>query len=283
MLKYIITTEMSLVDALAHLAPKSSKTTLREWIREGRVLVDGAIERKQPTKLQPGQTVSLGPKVRFLESGVRLLYEDKDLLAIEKPRGLLSVASNFEKGDTAHGVLKRAYKPNQVHVVHRLDQDTSGVMLFALSEAGRDGLKDLFLTHDLQRQYIAIVEGHLEEKQGTWTSYLYEDPLYKVHETDDPSKGQIAITHYQVEATSRKCSRLRLTLETGRKNQIRVHCQKAGHPIVGDAKYGAKTNPINRLALHSARLELFHPITGKKLVFISNVPEAFKKLVPTQV
>lgn len=278
-MKYKATKAIPLFEALAVLSEGSSKNTFKQWIKEGRVLLDGKILRKSDILVEKDQVLSLGPKVKFLDEGIRILYDDADLVVIEKPLGLLSVATDFEVTDTAHAILKRAFHPRVVYPVHRLDQETSGVMMFALSERGRDALKDLFAEHRLVRQYMAIVEGRLESAEGTWTSYLYEDQKYKVHSTTNKTLGQLAITHYLVEGISRRHSRLKLTLETGRKNQIRVHCQDAGHPVVGDKKYGATNDPIKRLALHAHRLEFVHPISGKKLAFLSPAPESFEKLV----
>lgn len=278
-MKYQTTQSEQLIEALTKFSPQSSKTTLKQWVQEGRVLIDGMIARKMDIVLAPGQTITLGSKVRYLESGVRLLYEDADILVIEKPAGLLSVATDFQTSDTAHAVLKREFRNRTIHVVHRLDQETSGVMMFASSEKGKEGMKELFAKHDLIRQYMAIVEGHLDTAEGTWISYLYEQPNYKVYVTNDTGKGQIAITHYLVEAVSRRHSRLKLTLETGRKNQIRVQCQEVGHPVVGDRKYGAVSDPIKRLALHAHRLEFVHPVSKKKFAFLSPAPESFEKLV----
>jgi tRNA pseudouridine32 synthase/23S rRNA pseudouridine746 synthase/23S rRNA pseudouridine1911/1915/1917 synthase len=278
-MRYKAETEMDLLNFLREIFPDSSKNTLRQWIRDGRIYVDGKVALEVPLLLLPGQTVTFKPRMRYLEGGIRILYEDKDILAIEKPSGILSVATHFEKKDTAYAILRRYFHPRRLHVVHRLDQDTSGVMLFALSEKGKTGLKNLFASHDLLRQYIALVEGHLEPSKGTWRSHLVEDKNYKVHIARGPRQGELAITHYVVEKASDAYSRLRLTLETGRKNQIRVHCQAAGHSIAGDDKYGAESDPIHRLALHAARLEFVHPITGKKMIFFSPVPEAFERIV----
>jgi 23S rRNA pseudouridine1911/1915/1917 synthase len=278
-INYKASTEIPLLDFLATLFPKSSKNTLRQWVKEGRIFVDDKRVQKAQLLMLPGQTVTFGPRVRYLEGGVRLLYEDKDLVAVEKPAGMLSVATNFEQKDTIHALLRRYFHPRRVQVVHRLDQDTSGVMIFALSEQGKEGLKELFVAHDLLRQYVAIVEGRLTSPKGTWESYLIEDKNYKVRVARTHSQGELAITHYLLEGATRTFSRLRLTLETGRKNQIRVHCQEAGHPVVGDYKYGAKTDVLKRLALHAHRLELVHPISGKQLAFCSPIPEEFDRLV----
>lgn len=281
-MKYKALSENTVLDFLINLFPTSSKNTLKQWIKDGRIFVDDKRVEKAQLLMLPGQTMTFRPKTRYLDGGIKLIYEDQDLLVIEKPVGILSVATHFEKKETLFVLLKNYFYPRPIHVVHRLDQDTSGIMLFAFSEKGKTGLKKLFATHALKRQYVAIIEGHLENSSGTWKSYLYEDKNYKVHTSSHASRGELAITHFEVENTSRSFSRLRLTLETGRKNQIRVHCQAAGHPIVGDHKYGAKTDQIRRLALHAASLEFKHPITGKEMKFISPIPDEFERIVATR-
>lgn len=278
-MKWTVTKPMSLLEALGQLAPESSKTSLRSWIKEGRALVDNEVVKLGTTVVYPGQIVSIGSKMRFVEGDVNLLYEDKWIVVIDKPEGLLSVATAFEKGDTAHAILKNHYKPGQIHVVHRIDQDTSGVLVFARTDEARDRFKEMFERHELERAYTAIIEGSLDQSAGTWQSYLYEDEAYVVHPTDDPQKGRLAITHYKQLGRSRKYAWLQLRLETGRKNQIRVHCQQAGHSIVGDKKYGAKTNPIQRLGLHAQLLAFKHPVTGQQMRFESPLPQGFRKIM----
>ena len=152
-------------------------------------------------------------------------------------------------------------------------------MLFALSEKAYEILKKTFEEHDIVREYTAIVEGHLPDAQGVWESYLYEDENYVVRETSDLTRGRLAITHYEVLQTNKFYSLVKFTLETGRKNQIRVQCKAAGHSIVGDLKYGAVRNPIRRLCLHARWLAFKHPITGKEMQFESPLPKEFKKLI----
>ena len=272
----------SLINIVALLSPESSKTSLRSWIKEGRIFVDDVPAKRADQPVTKNQVVSLGTRKKFADPNkkLKILYEDRHLVAIDKPEGLLSVATAFQKETTAHALVKAHYAPKKVYVIHRIDQDTSGVMLFGLSEEAYEGLKILFEKHDIERSYCAIVEGKLTTPQGKWSSYLYEDPAYRVHSTDDPEKGKIAITNFSVDATSQYFSRLTLKLETGRKNQIRVHCQDAGHSIVGDKKYGAVSDPIKRLCLHAASLGFIHPVTGKKMHFTSPLPEGFYRLVP---
>ena len=267
------------LNILIKIAPDSSKTTLRSWIKEGRVTVDEQVVTRADHVVSKGQKVSINNRQHYVDRKLHILYEDSHLVAIEKPEGLLSVATTFEKQETAHSLLKKHYYPRKVQVVHRIDQDTSGVMLFALSDVGYKGLKALFESHDIERSYCAIVEGDVVPTKGTWKSYVYEDANYVVHSSQNPEKGSVAITHYRVASVSPRYSRLILTLETGRKNQIRVHCQDCNHSIVGDKKYGSTIDPIKRLCLHAASLAFTHPVTGKTLEFISPTPESFRKLV----
>jgi tRNA pseudouridine32 synthase/23S rRNA pseudouridine746 synthase/23S rRNA pseudouridine1911/1915/1917 synthase len=280
-MKYKVITKQTLLEALQLLAPESSKTTHRSWIKEGRVAVNGIIAKQGSLTVEPGEEVLLGPKRKILDHGVEILYEDDHFVAIEKPYGLLSVATAFEKGETAHGILKAHYRPRKVSVVHRLDQETSGVMIFALSEEAYERFKVLFEKHDLKRIYVAVVEGLITPKKGTWKSFLHEDANYYVRSVQDENLGRESITHFSVKGYTKKNTLLELELETGRKNQIRVHCQDAKHPVVGDKKYGAVTNPLKRLCLHAKSLTFNHPITGKKMHFESEVPQDFFKLVPT--
>jgi tRNA pseudouridine32 synthase/23S rRNA pseudouridine746 synthase/23S rRNA pseudouridine1911/1915/1917 synthase len=279
-MKFISPSTLPILDALALLSPQSSKNTLRSWITEGRIEVDGITVKNAQFEVLEGQVILLSQRKKMVGSGIEVLYEDADLAVIYKPSGLLSVATAFEKGETVHALLKNHYKPRKVFVVHRLDQDTSGVMVFAFNQKTCDGLKDLFEVHDISRSYTAIVEGKLNTPAGTWKSYLYEDSQYFVHETEDETYGRLAITHYQTVRTSKKCSLIELTLETGRKNQIRVHCQSAGHPVVGDKKYGALTNPLKRLCLHAHLLAFKHPISKKLIRIESPVPEEFYRIIP---
>lgn len=271
--------DSELLDLLTKLYPDSSKSTLRSWIGEGRVFIDGKQVKSAKFLIKKGQELTLGQKIRKIENQIPVLYSDNEIIVIDKPVGLLSVSTAFEKEETAHAILKRKYYPRPVYVVHRLDQETSGAMVFALSERSLNALKILFEKHDLERRYIAIVEGKLSQDKGTWQTYLYEDPNYFVRVVSNPSQGELAITHFEVKASNKLYSWLELTLETGKKNQIRVHCQHAGNPVVGDRKYGAESNPMRRLGLHAYCLAFSHPITKKKMRFLSPIPEIFYSVV----
>jgi tRNA pseudouridine32 synthase/23S rRNA pseudouridine746 synthase/23S rRNA pseudouridine1911/1915/1917 synthase len=277
--KYHCTEDLPILNALAQAYPNSSKSSLRSWLKEGRVSVNNELVKNSSFLVSKGQVILVAGRHKYVEERFPILYEDSDFIVIDKPAGLLSVSTAFEKSETAFSYLKRKYFPRQVYVVHRLDQETSGVMLFALSEQGLNSLKKLFEKHDLTRQYVAIVEGRMNIPDGLWESYLFEDKNYVVKSIPDSTKGERAVTHFRVDAASRAYSWLTLTLETGKKNQIRVHCQEAGHPVVGDKKYGAKNNPIKRLCLHAHLLAFDHPITKKPMKFVSPVPSNFYQLI----
>lgn len=256
------------------MCPDSSKTRLREFVRQGRVLVDDEPALRHDLEVAAGQTLYFEEhKVKYDRSGLKIVFEDQFLVVVDKPHGLLSVTSNFEAKDTLHGKLKKRYYPKKVFVVHRLDQDTSGLILFTTHHESYLALKQALKERIIKRTYHAVVEGKLEGA-GTWRSYLYEDANYYVHASDDPAKGELAITHYEALSFKNGFTLVKFTLETGKKNQIRVQAARSGHPISGDSKYGAKTNKFGRLALHATNLELPHPNSKKTLVFCSNSPFA---------
>lgn len=269
----------TLLEILAQLFPKNSKTSLRSWVKEGRVLVDNVPATRADAQVAPGAEVKLADRKRWVDKpksgpALRILYEDSYLVAVDKPEGMLSVSTNFEKQKTAHALVKAHFHPKKVYVIHRLDQDTSGVMIFALEETCYERLKGLFEKHAIDRIYYARVQGKPEHASGTWKSYLYEDAAYRMHETDDPTRGELAITHYTVLETRGKSSLLEVKLETGKKNQIRVHCSSHGCPVMGDKKYGGTAG--KRLFLHAQKLAFVHPMTQKQMTFISPVPESFQ-------
>lgn len=268
----------TLFDALVFLNPTSSKTTIKSWIKEGRIQVDNTLVRTPSHPVKKGQLIELTSKPKFLDEGIKIIYEDRYLIALEKPEGVLSVKARFETQNTVHQFLKNKY--GRVVVVHRLDQGTSGVMVFAKEEEAAKRLKEIFKKHSLIRKYYAFVEGKLEGT-GTWTSELLEDDRYHVHIVPEKVEGsQTAITHYKVLKKIKGFTLVEFILETGRKNQIRVQASEMGHPIAGDDKYGAKADPLGRLALHAGYLEIPHPYTRKPLKLISPLPTSFKKLAP---
>ena len=217
-----------------------------------------------------------------LPRGLEILYEDRDILVVDKPAGLLTVGTATNKFKTASYILGEYVRKgclksrNRIFVVHRLDQWTSGVLIFAKSEEVKDQLQDQW--KDTKKKYITVVYGHLAPKEGTITSYLAENKAYVVYSTTDATKGKLAHTAYRVLKETRQFSLLEINLLTGRKNQIRVHMSDKGHPIVGDRKYGTKDG-YSRLALHSKWISFKHPISGEQMNFEAKVPDYFNTLI----
>ncbi len=247
--------------------------------------MNGELEKNGKRALQAGDVVNLAPKavVQRMPAGLTLLHEDDHLIVVIKAAGLLTVASLEEKEETAQAFLnvylEASGSQERIHVVHRLDRDSSGVLVFAKSFEIREALKERFASHDIDRIYIAVIEGVLPEDRGTFRSMLREDErTWRVRSAPNSATAKLAITHYRVIRKGTRYSLLEVTLETGRKNQIRVHLSEAGHPIAGDERYGAKTDPIGRLALHAKLLGFLHPVTGKKMTFTAPVPGGFTKL-----
>lgn len=215
--------------------------------------------------------------------GFEILHEDTDVIVGNKAAGSLAVAALWNKEDTIHAALNTYVRKGNarsrkcVFVVHRLDQSTSGVMIFAKTEQARIFLKDNWTT--TKKIYYAIVHGRLARKSGTISSHLIEDEDYVMRSTTDSAQGKLAHTAYTVIKETDKFSLLKVDLLTGRKNQIRVHLADLGHPVVGDDKYGKKDPAHKRLALHSQSLSFTHPFSGKRLTFMASVPKYFIKLV----
>jgi 23S rRNA pseudouridine1911/1915/1917 synthase len=212
-------------------------------------------------------------------TGLNILHEDDDIIVVEKEAGLLSIASPKEKELTAYRQLmehvRRGNPRNRIFVVHRIDRDTSGVIMFAKSKKAQQLLQHSWQVSVLERTYIALVEGAVKKTKDTITSSLKESKTLMMYSSQKPNDGKKAVTHYKVIQSNRNFSLLKVNLETGRKNQIRVHMQDIGHPIVGDKKYGSKINPINRLGLHAQVLTFQHPTTDQALRFETKIPEKF--------
>ena len=225
--------------------------------------------RKSPRKYHP--------------HGFDILYEDDDIIVGNKAPGLLTVAAPYEREQTVHHFLNDYVRKGNsksrrtVFVVHRLDRETSGVLIFARTERAQQVLKDNW--KDTQKIYHAIVHGRMARKEGTISSYLVEDDKYRMHSFDEPGDGKLAHTQYRVIRETPRFSLLEITLLTGRKNQIRVHMAGEGHPLVGDDKYGPPQTHHARLALHAQSIEFPHPVTGERLRFEAVVPDRFYTLV----
>ena len=205
-----------------------------------------------------------------------ILYEDKDLIAVSKPAKLLTISTDKEKTHTLYqevsAYVKKQHPKNKIFIVHRLDRDTSGIVVFAKNEKMKQILQAEWQERALVREYVAIVTGAMPMKKGIIKNYLYEDKTLYVRATSDPKRGKLAITEYEVLAKNKKYSLVKICIKTGRKNQIRVHLKDLGYPIVGDKKYGDKKTSVGRLLLHASYLKLLLP-NGKVLEITARLPK----------
>lgn len=280
--QYTVKEPSELLPFLLQHITNLSRNSIKSLLTRGQVLVNDRVVTTHNHALHPGQTVSLQNK-KISETppmiGIKILHEDDDVIVIQKEAGLLSIASPQEKELTVYRQLTahvRLDNPNnRIFVVHRLDRDTSGVMMFAKSERVQQALQNSWKDSVKERLYIALVEGTVKKQEGTISSWLKESSTLKMYSSHYPNDGQHAVTHYKVLQSDRNYSMLEVHLETGRKNQIRVHMEDIGHPIVGDKKYGAKSKPIGRLGLHARILSFIHPSTGELLRFESEIPKTF--------
>lgn len=277
-----IESPQTLLDALASVYPESSKTTLRQMLQTGRIRVNGEIEKNARRDLEEDDVIDVAEKAvhRNLPEGLSVLYEDSDVIVVLKAHGLLTVPTERERDTTVQAYLNvyvgQKKGAERIQVVHRLDRETSGVLVFAKNAFAREQLKEQFAAHSCDRIYIAIIEGELDPPSGTFRSNLREMRDLKMVSVVSHPDAKHAVTHYKTIETNGKYSMLEVTLETGRKNQIRAHLSEAGHPIVGDRMYGSEVNPLGRLGLHAKLLGFDHPVTGKHLVFTAPVPKVFR-------
>lgn len=266
--------------------PGKSRTSVKSLLTHKQVLVNQKVVSLHNFILKEGDLVSINkgktPEPEDL-SGIKILFEDDYLVVIEKEAGLLSIATSGEKERTAYNLLSRYIKmkdPRQhIFVLHRLDRETSGVMMFAKNQDVQATLQNNWREMVQERTYTVIVEGKVLKPEGSITSHLIESKAMKIHTTEKKDEGQLAITFYKVKKQLKDYAMLDVTLETGRKNQIRVHMQELGNPVTGDKKYGAQTNPIQRLGLHASLLIFRHPITKEVLRFESPLPKSFLRLM----
>ncbi len=223
------------------------------------------------------------PRLKHQPKGVELLYEDDDVLVINKPCGLLTMGTDRDKSRTAHSILNdyvrkgNSKSRNRIYIVHRLDRDTSGILIFAKSEKAKLILQEQW--QNTEKKYLTVVYGELTPKEGMISTYLAENNAFSVYSTQDTTKGKLSHTAYMVLKEAKGFSLLEIHLLTGRKHQIRVHLAEKGHPVVGDKKYGKAGDGYNCLALHAKSLSCIHPINGKQLFFETTIPDYFTKLI----
>jgi tRNA pseudouridine32 synthase/23S rRNA pseudouridine746 synthase/23S rRNA pseudouridine1911/1915/1917 synthase len=282
-LYYTVKETTKLLPFLLNAMSSRSRNSVKSILARGQVTIDDQIETQFDYLLHPGQNVAiLKNKAAVKRSaliGMEILYEDNDIIVINKEAGLLSIATEKEKHQTAHHQLMEHVRhegpQNRVFVVHRLDKDTSGVMMFAKNETAKQTLQNAWKEKVAARTYIALVEGEVKKEKGYISSWLRESKTPLMYSSMTPNDGLHAITHYEKLQGNKDFSLLKVELETGRKNQIRVHMQDLGYPVVGDKKYGSKTNKVRRLGLHAMVLAFEHPSTREQLRFEAEVPQVF--------
>ena len=303
--------EGALLQYLFEIFPTQSKTGVKNLLSKGQVLVNGQRQTAFDWPLKAGDIITVLPKgisiaravksdarEEVLKAGVQILFEDDNYIVVDKPSGMLTVATGKEK-KTLYSLLNAYIKVNarmqrkedllsgktpdrstaKIWIVHRLDRGTSGALVFAKNERAKDILQSKWKDLVAERKYVAWLEGKMEKERGAVQSWLVENPKsLKMNSYDTEVKdGQLAITHYRVLSYSRHYTQVEFSLETGRKNQIRVHAASLGHPVAGDEKYGAETDPIKRLALHAATLVFRNPFSNKMVRCSSPLPESFER------
>ena len=261
-----------------------SRTKVKNMLTNGLVWVDDEVVSQYNYALKPGMVVRIGNKAekrKFSSKWIRIVYEDKYIVVLEKREGIVTNSPTTE--ESVQKVLNDYFaftrQRCRAHTVHRLDKHTSGLLIFA-----KDKKISMMFEHDWKnivsdRRYVAVVEGFLEREMGTVESYLKDNKMFVSYSSEVDNGGKLAITHYRTLKRKPNFSLVDLKLDTGRKNQIRVHMQDIKHPIVGDSKYGSTTDPIHRVALHAYKLAFTHPVTKQELEFETQIPDNFLRLV----
>jgi len=279
---------MKLIDAIQKSFPNSSRNTLRKMLTGGRVLVNGKPIYKASHLVESDDEIEITDKILAAKTSpppipkkkpirIKILFEDEHLLVVNKQAGLLSVATDKMEPDTLHSrtvdYLKDKNEKNWGFIVHRLDRETSGVMIFAKHKHHKEYLQEQFAAREVHRIYHALVEGEPEERSGTIQEWLLEDKFLRVKAVNKRNpNAREAITHWNVVDSDESASLIQLTIETGRRHQIRVGLANLGCPVIGDEQHGARGNPIGRIALHATSLEFLHPETDDPVRFEAPIP-----------
>jgi 23S rRNA pseudouridine1911/1915/1917 synthase len=284
---YTVNEPMELMAFLAAKMPQASRTKLKSLLSKRVVLVDNVITTQYNYPLRAGMKVQISREKgnrEFHNPLLKIVYEDAYIIVIEKMKGLLSIGTERQKERTAYHILtdyvrQSGHRNARVYVVHRLDRDTSGLMMFAKDEQTQRTLREHWHEIVTDRRYVAITVGEMERDAGTVVSWLTDHTLY-VSSSPTDDGGQKSVTHYRTIKRANGYSLVELQLETGRRNQIRVHMQDLGHPLIGDGRYGLEdVNPLGRLGLHAFKLCFYHPVTGEVMKFETPYPAAFKQLM----
>lgn len=281
--------EAGLLEFITSALPDAKRGDLKKWLRFGHFAVDGQVTSAFDAPVAPGAVVELNltrPFVVFRHPRLKLVYEDDDIIVVDKGYGLLSVDTDTSRKshvETAYSILREYVKSkhpsNKIFIVHRLDRDTSGLMVFAKNVEAKEALQHNWNNMVLERKYVALLDGELAKESGEVRSHLAETVQHEVYSTDEPSEGKLAVTRYRVRRKGKGRTLAEFSLDTGRKNQIRVHAHDLGCPITGDKRYGNGSGPLHRLALHAETLRFAHPVTRLDMNFTSPVPSQFYKYV----
>lgn len=276
-----VTEETTLLNFLLASLNHLSRTTVKSLLAHRQISINGRMTTQFDMPLKKGDKVTVGfdkANLPFSHPKIEIVYEDDSLIVINKATGLLSMATDKIREKTAYHILseyvKRKNPHHRIFILHRLDRETSGLMMFAKNQNVQEKLQRHWNEAITERKYIAVVEGKPKQEEDTLKSYISENTALVVHKAS-AEDGKLAITHYRVLKSNQQFSLLELELETGRKNQIRVHMQEAGCPVTGDKKYGARYNPLNRLCLHAFKLHFIHPESGKEMTFETAIPKHF--------
>ena len=270
-----------LLDYLFATFPEAKRKLVRTWLKAGAVEVNGRSITRFDHALKPGDLLVILPKRQAAPQsdagrGLRVRLEDEAVLVVEKPAGLLSIATPGEQHQTAYALLTEHVRRGapqsreRVWIVHRLDRETSGLMVFARTEAAKRSLQENW--DEAEKKYLAVVEGAPSSASGWLESHLDETDDFKVRSVKESSRTRLARTHYRTVKRGASSTLLELTLETGRRHQIRVQMAEMGCPIIGDGRYGAKKSALRRIALHATKLSFRHPTTGEMTRFVSPLP-----------
>lgn len=274
-----------LMEFLGEVLPDAKRNDLKRWLKYGHVKANGNVVSAFDFPVSPGMETEINltrPFATFRHHRMELVYEDDDIIVVNKGYGLLSVGTGAPASgkagkpqETAYNILKDYVKSqnpaNKIFVVHRLDRHTSGLMMFAKSIEMQEAMQHNWNNMVLSRKYVALVEGTVEENEGEIRSRLMENSAFKVYSGPE-EQGKIAVTRFKVLKRYKTTTLVEFELDTGRKNQIRVHASDMGHPIVGDVKYGGHTSRLHRLALHAQTLRFAHPRTRRDMHFVSDIP-----------
>jgi len=281
----VVKSNTELLIFLINALPTKSRQNIKSLLTHKQIEVNGNLVSQYNYMLHSGDKVKIKEERASAAkplNGFSIIFEDEFLIVIDKHAGILSMASEKEKKHTAYNFLsqhvKRKGPDNKIFIVHRLDRETSGLMIFAKNTNVQKHLQDNWKEVITERTYVAVTEGTFEKKSGVIESYLHENKNFKVYSDQNPEDGKHAITNYKVIKSNKDYTMLEVRLDTGRKNQIRVHMQELGHSIISDKKYGSRVNPIDRMGLHSQVLGFIHPVTQKKLRFITPIPRKFERL-----